>query len=98
MVWYGITGLDATADAIGGWINDSVFPNAPALDLIAVPSTTTTDGKNRQDDRAPDIQLETSVAPKDFGNDCKPAALPGEQGMMVGRFLKRLLASTARVG
>lgn len=71
--WTGITGLDAVAGAINGWVNDLVLPNAP------------TDGKNWQDDRAPDIQLETIVAPvKDFGDGCKPAAPPGEQGTMVG--------------
>lgn len=95
---YGITGLDAAADAISGWIDDLVFPNVPALDPVAVPSTTTIDGNNRQDDLSPDIELETIVAPMDFGNDCKQAALPGEQVTMVCRCLKRLLSSTARVG
>lgn len=66
--WYGITGLDAAAGAINGWVNDLVSPNAPALDPAAVPGTTTTDGKNSQVDRGPDILLETVVAPvKEFG-------------------------------
>lgn len=96
--WDGVTGLGTAAGTINGWVNDFVFPDAPTSHPAGVPGTTTIDGKKGQDDRAPDIQLETTVAPtKNFGNDCKPVALPGEPSAMVGLSLKRHLASTAPV-
>lgn len=83
--WYGVNGLGTAAGTINGWVNDLIFPDSPASDPVASPGTTTLDGNSWQDNRGPDIELERIVAPvKNFGDDCKPTALPGEQGTLVG--------------
>lgn len=96
--WDGVTGLGKVTDEINGWANDFVLPDAPTSDPVAVPGTTIPDGKNWQDDRGPDIQLEIVAPVKDLGDDCKPATLPGEQGAMVSQCLNHFLASAKPIG